>query len=145
MKNSIRYSTLTLALLASVATFNITHAAPLDPLPVDPAMGTADSALPIKAGKKLSDGSYAGGSFDAYWGRVQVTANISGGRIASVKVNKFPSGKSTSRRINDVALPILEREVISAQGTRVNLVSGATLTSKAYLRSLNSALAKAGN
>ncbi len=87
--------------------------------------------------------AYKGAAFDAYFGMVQVQANIKGGRLASVKVLKYPSGKNTSRRINRTALPILEQEVVRAQSTNVNLVSGATLTSRAYLRSLKSALAKA--
>jgi uncharacterized protein with FMN-binding domain len=39
----------------------------------------------------------------------------------------------------------LESEVISAQSARVNIISGATLTSEAYLRSLNAALGDAGS
>jgi uncharacterized protein with FMN-binding domain len=55
----------------------------------------------------------------------------------------YPNHQRTSRSINRQALPLLQSEVISAQGTRVNIISGATLTSKAYLRSLKSALSKA--
>lgn len=124
----------TLALLCGVAL-----GAPLDATAIiDPAA----AAQPVKSTKGIADGSYTGAAFDAYFGMVQVQANIKGGRLASVKVLKYPSAKNTSRRINRYALPVLEQEVVSAQSTNVNLVSGATLTSRAYLRSLKSAIAK---
>ena len=52
----------------------------------------------------------------------------------------YPADRRASQRINGRALPMLESEVISAQSARVNIISGATLTSEAYLRSLNAAL-----
>lgn len=128
----------TLALLCGVAL-----GAPLDTTAIiDPTAPAAVAAQPVKSTKGIADGSYTGAAFDAYFGMVQVQANIKGGRLASVKVLKYPSAKNTSRRINRYALPVLEQEVVSAQSTNVNLVSGATLTSRAYLRSLKSAIAK---
>ncbi len=123
-----------LALLSGVAL-----AAPLDP---STSIAPAAIAQPVKATKGIADGSYTGPAVDAYWGLVQVRANIRGGKLVSVDVLKYPSGKNTSRRINRYALPVLEQEVVSAQSTNVNLVSGATLTSRAYLRSLGGAIAK---
>jgi uncharacterized protein with FMN-binding domain len=90
------------------------------------------------------DGSYAGPAVDAYYGLVQVQANIQNGRLVSVDVLQYPSDRRTSRAINAQALPMLESEVISAQSARVNTVTGATLTSGAYLRSMNAALRQAG-
>jgi uncharacterized protein with FMN-binding domain len=75
---------------------------------------------------------------------VQVQADVQGGRLVAVKVLQFPSDRRTSRSINAHALPRLESEVISAQGTRVDGVSGATLTSDAYLRSMSAALRQSG-
>lgn len=91
------------------------------------------------------DGTYPGRAYDAYYGLVQVQANISGGQLVSIDVLQWPKSRNTSRYINGSAIPVLEREVISAQNTRVDLVSGATLTSEAFLRSLNSALQQASN
>ena len=128
-----------IVLVAGTAAF----AAPLDPaVAVDPTSQAAVAAQPVRATKGIADGSYTGSAFDAYYGMVQVQANIPGGKLVSVDVLKYPSGKNTSRRINRYALPVLEQEVVSAQSTNVNLVSGATLTSRAYLRSLKSAIAK---
>ena len=92
---------------------------------------------------RYRDGSFTGTAFDAYFGLVQVRANVQNGVLVSVDVLGYPDHQRTSRSINRQALPLLQSEVIRAQGTRVNLISGATLTSKAYLRSLKSALSKA--
>lgn len=91
------------------------------------------------------DGSYTGPVFDAYYGLVQVQANVQGGRLVSIDVLQYPSDRRTSRSINRQALPMLQAEVISAQTTRVNIISGATLTSNAYLQSLSSALDQANS
>jgi uncharacterized protein with FMN-binding domain len=41
------------------------------------------------------------------------------------------------------ALPLLRQEFLAAQNARIQLVSGATLTSQAFIHSLQSALLKA--
>ena len=90
------------------------------------------------------DGSFTGKSFDAYYGLVRVQANIKSGQIASIDVLEYPKDQRTSRAINRQALPELESEVISSQDIGVDIISGATLTSVAYLRSLYGALSQAG-
>ena len=42
-------------------------------------------------------------------------------------------------------MPYLQSEAIQAQSAQVDIISGATLTSEAYVRSLQSALVKAKN
>jgi uncharacterized protein with FMN-binding domain len=74
-----------------------------------------------------------------------VQANISGSCIRSVDVLQYPADRRTSRSINDQALPRLHSEVIRAQSGRIDIVSGATLTSRAYIGSLRDALAQAGS
>jgi uncharacterized protein with FMN-binding domain len=117
---------------------------------VSPAMAgwlwtPAPDAAPAQLAAATShDGTFTGTAYDAYWGLVQVQATIQGGRLVAVDVPQFPNHRSTSRAINRQALPLLKTEVIQAQSTRVNLISGATLTSQAYLRSLKSALKQAG-
>ena len=91
------------------------------------------------------NGSFLGPVEGAYYGQVQVKANIQGGRLISVNVVQFPHDRPNSRRINHRALPLVQREVIKAQSTRVDVVSGATLTSRAYLRSLTGALGQASH
>jgi uncharacterized protein with FMN-binding domain len=86
------------------------------------------------------DGTYTGGVADAFYGQVQVQAIIQGGQIRDVQVLNFPQDRRTSQRINSVALPYLRSEVIQAQSANIDLISGATLTSQAYIASLQSAL-----
>jgi uncharacterized protein with FMN-binding domain len=102
----------------------------------------APVAVAAKAGR-YRDGVYVGDVFDAYYGPLQVQANISGGHIVLVKALQYPADRRTSQRINNQALPALQSEVIAAQNTQVDIVSGATLTSEAYIRSLDSALGQA--
>ena len=78
------------------------------------------------------------------WGPVQVELSISGGRITDVAVPIYPNGNGRDAEINSYALPQLVQETISAQSASIDMVSGATVTSDGYLRSLQSALDKAG-
>lgn len=90
------------------------------------------------------DGIYTGSSENAYYGRVQVRVTVANHQVASVKVLSYPNDRRTSRYINSQALPLLQREVIAADSASVDTVSGATLTSEAYIRSLGNALQQAG-
>jgi uncharacterized protein with FMN-binding domain len=110
---------------------------------VPPAIDNVSQIQLAATTGRYRDGSFTGTAFDAYFGLVQVRANVQSGVLVSVDVLDYPNHQRTSRSINRQALPLLQSEVISAQGTRVNIISGATLTSKAYLRSLKSALSKA--
>jgi uncharacterized protein with FMN-binding domain len=110
---------------------------------VPPAIYNVSQIQLAATAGRYSDGSFAGTAFDAYFGLVQVRAVVQNGMLVSVDVLDYPNHQRTSRSINRQALPLLQSEVISAQGTRVNIISGATLTSKAYLRSLKSALSRA--
>ncbi len=89
------------------------------------------------------DGTYKGATADAYYGLVQVQANIQNGQLASVTVLQYPNDRRTSRYINSQALPMLKHEAVVAQSAQVDFVSGATLTSGAYVKSLRNALSQA--
>ena len=78
-------------------------------------------------------------------GLVQVQADIQGGRIVAINVLRYPNDNGTSAFINSQAVPMLKYEVIRAQSARINMISGATLTSRAFLRSAYVALRKAGS
>jgi uncharacterized protein with FMN-binding domain len=140
-------STCTMALVLSAAlsaasAFTPSQASAWSLLAAAPAR--TSQPVSLAAAHHYRDGSFTGPAVDAYYGLVQVQAEVQGGRLAAVKVLQFPSDRRTSRSINARALPRLESEVISAQGTRVDGVSGATLTSDAYLRSTAAALRQAG-
>ena len=90
--------------------------------------------------RRYRDGLSTGRAFDAYYGAVQVQAVIRSGRVVAVNVLRYPAHSGTSRSINRRALPSLEQEVIRAQSADVHAVSGATLTSDAFIRSMDEAL-----
>jgi uncharacterized protein with FMN-binding domain len=89
------------------------------------------------------DGVYSGVSADAFYGRVEVVATISKGRIVDVTFLDHPKDAQTSREISAQAMPLLQTEAITAQTANVDIVSGATETSLAFKESLASALVKA--
>ena len=95
------------------------------------------------AAGQYKDGSYDGSVADAYYGNVQVRATVQNGQLASVRILQYPSDRNTSRYINSQALPMLKQEAIQAQSGQVDFVSGATLTSQAFVRSLTDALDQA--
>jgi len=97
------------------------------------------------AGHGLADGTYTGPVTDAYYGLIQIQASIQGGRLTTLKVLKYPNDRRTSININRQALPMLRDEAISAQSANVDIISGATLTSKAFIQSLGGALKKASS
>ena len=89
------------------------------------------------------DGTYTGSVADAYYGNVQTKATISGGKITNVTFLQYPHTHSTSVFINQQAMPYLQQEVIQTQSAHVNIVSGATYTSQAFIQSLSRALSQA--
>ncbi|MET9312275.1 FMN-binding protein [Kribbella sp. NPDC003505] len=77
------------------------------------------------------------------WGPVQVQLTVQGGKITAVDVLQYPNGNHRDVEINDYALPILIDETVKAQNAQIDMVSGATVTSDGYIRSLQSALDQA--
>jgi len=89
------------------------------------------------------DGQYDGIAADAYYGLVQVKAIIQGGKLTDIQFLSYPSDRSYSVELNTYALPILKAEAIQNQSAKVNAVSGATNSSRAFVQSLSSALTQA--
>lgn len=92
-----------------------------------------------------ADGVYTGPPADAYYGIIQIQALVQGGQLTALKVLKYPSDRRTSININRQALPMLRDEAIRAQSANVDIISGATLTSRAFIQSLRGALKKASS
>ncbi|MDP2656391.1 MAG: FMN-binding protein [bacterium] len=91
------------------------------------------------------DGQYTGDSVYAYYGYVKVKAIVSGGKITDVQFLDYPNDQSTSRMINAQATRYLTQETIQKQSGNVDIISGATFTSQAFITSLASALVQAKN
>lgn len=89
------------------------------------------------------NGSYLGNVTDAYYGNIQVRVIIQNGRLADVIFLQYPNDHVTSIRISNESMPQLKSEAIQAQSSQVDVVSGATQTSEAFIISLASALLKA--
>ena len=92
---------------------------------------------------QYKDGQFTGIIADAFYGNVQVKVTVSGGKITTVQFLDYPHDRRTSQMINAQAMPYLKTETIQAQNANVNIISGATLTSEAFIQSLQSALSKA--
>lgn len=89
------------------------------------------------------DGTYTGSVEDAFYGNVQVQATVQGGKIVQVTFLDHPQDNPTSRAINGQAMPYLQQEAISTQNAQVNIITGATDTSLAFIQSLTTALSHA--
>lgn len=92
---------------------------------------------------QYNNGSYTGSIENAYYGNVQVSVTISGGKITAVQFLQYPNTHSTSVYINQQAMPYLQQEAIQAQNANVNIITGATFTSQAFIQSLSNALSRA--
>lgn len=108
-----------------------------------PTTSNSTPSVKLASSGMYADGAFTGPVEDAYYGLVQVEAIVQNGQLVSIKVLRYPNDRNTSRFINGIALPRLRREVIRAQSARVNIISGATLTSEAFLQSLDGALRQA--
>jgi uncharacterized protein with FMN-binding domain len=111
-----------------------------------PASGTTANTT---NGTATAGGSSAAGTVvtgavaSTRWGPVQVQVAVSGGKITSVQVVQQPEGNRRDEEINASAVPTLVQETLDAQSAKIDMVSGATVTSEGYLQSLQSALDQA--
>lgn len=116
-----------------------------NPTTVPPTRTTVPPSPTAVVNGMYKDGQYTGDTVDAYYGLVQVKAIIKNGEIADVQFLQYPNDRRTSQRINSQAMPWLQQEVIQAQSANVDIISGATLTSEAFVQSLEMALTTAKN
>jgi uncharacterized protein with FMN-binding domain len=95
-------------------------------------------ASPARA-RAAATHTYRGQGGVMRWGTVQVTITISGRRLTAVTAT-YPADRARSRVINSQAVPTLRNEALRAQSYRIHSLSGATLTSHAFVGSLYSAM-----
>lgn len=65
-------------------------------------------------------------------------------KITDVSYPVYPQHTDKSAFISQQALPLLRQEVLQIKGNSINLISGATDTSYAFVEALRGALSKAG-
>lgn len=101
-----------------------------------------NSATAGQAAGGYIDGTYTGAAYSNEFGSWTVTVTITDGQITDVTASTTAQDHH-SQGINTQAVPRLRTQVLSAQSAHVDTISGATLTSKSYLSSLQSALDEA--
>jgi uncharacterized protein with FMN-binding domain len=105
-----------------------------------PVTAAPVTAAPAQQQAGIADGTYQGSPSQNRFGVVQVQAVYSGGQLADVQILQYPAGDRRSLSISQYALPRLIDQALSAQGTNISGISGATYTSRSYARSLQSAI-----
>jgi uncharacterized protein with FMN-binding domain len=103
---------------------------------------TATTTTTTTTSGTYTDGTYTGSAVTEPWGDFQVQVTISGGKITAVTVVQAPTDQHSSS-INSRAIPVLTQAAIASQGAGIDLISGATWTSRSYITSLQSALDQA--
>jgi uncharacterized protein with FMN-binding domain len=104
----------------------------------------SESSSGSSGGGSSSTKTTTGSVIQTRWGPVQVEITVTNDRISDVRVVQYPDGNPRDAEINDSALPILVKETLDAQSAKIDMVSGATVTSEGYVESLQSALDEAG-
>ncbi len=95
------------------------------------------------SGGSGTDGTFTGDSIMTRWGLVQVAITVKNGAITKSEVVQVPWNNPRDQQINSYAVPILNQEVVTAQSSQIDMVSGATVTSDGYVTSLQSAIDQA--
>ncbi|BCW47218.1 hypothetical protein StoSoilB5_44020 [Arthrobacter sp. StoSoilB5] len=98
---------------------------------------------PAKGGNNAGSSTaatYDGASVQTRFGPVQVQVTIQNGKITEVTALQLTDAERKSAQISSRAAPVLRSEVLQAQSANVQTVGGATVTSEAYLTSLQAAL-----
>ncbi len=121
-----------------------------DGAPVVPGNPVPTTEAPAQTTTPVASGPCEGQTVDGprvntRWGPVQVAAVISStGQICDVGAIRSPDSHRRSVRINEEALPILHDRVMTAQSAKIRSVSGATVTTEGYVKSLQAILDGAG-
>jgi uncharacterized protein with FMN-binding domain len=127
---------ISLTTIAAVALLFSYHTSTNTAAVAGPASRQRGSASPGSA-------TYTGDVADTRWGPVQVRITVAGGKITTSEAVQHPQESRRDVEINDYALPILGRQAVQAQSASIDTVSGATVTSDGYLKSLQSAIDQA--
>lgn len=101
--------------------------------------GTSGAAGSAGAGS-ASATTYDGAAVATRFGSVQVQITVKAGVITEVTALQLTDEDRKSVQISNRAAPLLRSEVLAAQSAKVKSISGATVTSNAYLTSLQAAI-----
>ena len=93
---------------------------------------------PAQSAAQWKDGAYTGKA-DGVHGEIDLTVTVAGGKITAVEVTH----QSEAPGVSDLALQRVPQEIVAKQSTKVDAVSGASLSSKAIMAAAEDALSKA--
>lgn len=101
---------------------------------------SSSSAATSSGGSTPSARTVTGEPVDTVYGPVQVQISVRGRDIVDVAMLQVPWSPGRDQEVNRRAVPVLVEETTSSDSANIDMVSGATYTSQAYVRSLQSAL-----
>lgn len=78
------------------------------------------------------------------YGPVQVMIATDGAKLVGLRPVKAPQANEQQKQASIAAIKPMNAQLLASNGQNVQLVSGATATSQAYLRSFKSAMSQAG-
>lgn len=134
---SARWLSLAMSLLATVI---LTVSFSILSLPAANQVALAAAATQTTTAASTVSTTFDGQVVSTRWGPVQVQAQFKNGVLEDVVPLLYPNDRSTSIRINEVALPMLRTEALTVQSANVDTISGASVTSRGYAASLQSAI-----
>ncbi len=108
-----------------------------------PTASATPQASESVAAPAATGGTFTGDAINTKFGPVQVQITVVDGQVTESVVTQVPWNDHKDQEINSRAVPILNAEAVSAQSADIDMVSGATYTSQAYIASLQSALDQA--
>jgi uncharacterized protein with FMN-binding domain len=118
------------------------------PLPSSSPLPTVKPTATVTAkpttSTTLTSKVITGGSYPAdKYGDVQIQITVVNGAVTAVKVLKTPDADSRSLAVSQMAVPILTFQTIEARdSSAIQGASGASYTSDAWIKSLQSALSQ---
>ena len=102
--------------------------------------GSSSASAGNSSSGSTTAATYDGASVQTRFGTVQVQVTIQDGKITEVTALQLTDAERKSAQISSRAAPVLRSEVLQAQSANVQTIGGATVTSDAYLSSLQAAL-----
>lgn len=94
------------------------------------------AGLSVSAGELYKDGTFRGEA-DGYEDKIIVDVTVKADKIVTVKVVSQAESRAKT------SMMVIPKRIIEAQKARVDAVTGATISSKAIMRAVEKALAKA--
>jgi uncharacterized protein with FMN-binding domain len=101
------------------------------------------ASAPASGGGTAAGRTVTGAAASTMYGPVQVQITVRDGHVATARAVEYPKTFQQDQQINAYAIPELNREAVTAGSAKIDMVSGATYTSRGYISSLQSALDQA--